>query len=272
VTVIFAIICSIICSIKKEYFNIKNIRWKAELNHFFKLELSKKDLKTHTKLLFEFKNKRLVYNNSSIKFSYLDLTDIYHFITSKYYIYGHVSKELIDYVLKCEDKNGGFKNFPDGLTNLESAYYAINTLDLTTDLRKIDKRKHIVWICSFNIKEESLKDIYYAIASLNILNSTKDIRSLKLKQYIKEKYNFSQKDYSDTYFFLSSLNMLDSLSNDIKEKVINYWIPIHESIALNYRVDANYEELFYYLNILRILGITNKSLIPDKIKEALQTT
>jgi geranylgeranyl transferase type-2 subunit beta len=94
-------------------------------------------------------------------------------------------KSLLDFVLSCEDKNGGFKNSIGHPPQPQFTSYGLYLLNMTAYMPKLDKEKHISWLASlqaedggFRIgkkKDSLINHTYYVFRALARLNGLRSI-------------------------------------------------------------------------------------------------
>lgn len=233
-----------------------------------------------TKLKYEINFKGRIINYlekyiSSNKFS-IDLENLYYAF-STFRMLGSEKQIDKDFILKCQNSNGGFGRTPYSMSELSSTYFAVKLLKMMNIFTDYLKNKVIEYtlekelekIGFVNEMEKSTHALYCCVSALNILGYEpryldKLLLWLKYCQNLDGGFGYSPNSQSiekSTYWSLSVLKILDKIDMIDKGNLMNYL----KSNIMNINPFTSY----YLVCTYEILGI-----IPphhNKIAEELLT-
>jgi hypothetical protein len=187
----------------------------------------------------------------------------------------------IRFVLSCQNSTGGFGIVPKTFSRLKTTYLGILSLFETNRLELINKNqeKHVHWIANcqagagnfstFLDRYPPLEETFYAVSSLDMLGATDSINKNICSAWLIKQQSILKHEIEDVFFFTKTLDILGRLTFEKQVEIANAHFYFLEKKALNLRVDTNADKLGKYIELVKLLGLQNKSIIISKVESIL---
>ncbi len=180
-------------------------------------------------------------------------------------------KKSAEWVLNCENQEGGFSPVKGLAPRLSSTDEALSLLDRYSLGEKLNKEIHSNWIKSLQKKGGFFNDsisrfprieqTFFALHSLYFLGGIDEIIIRKCIDWVNKVYN-DKKDFSSFYYSLRCLELVGELTPEIKKGVKKDFIIPNSQDMKNSRIEENLTDLYYFFKVAETVMEEDK----DEIK------
>lgn len=284
------LICIYVVTTKKSLYrpSIINTDFFLENIHRYLFILSKLDsekILEKRNLIYEKIQSCKLDNNSYVISKMIDLGTVnssFNALSSLYYLRKNNSKKTANWILGCENSEGGFAPIPGYKSRLSSTYKALYIINKFRMTDKVKKNRHVSWLKSLqdekgffhdSIAEFSkIEQTFYALNSLDFFNCIDIIEKGKCIFWLKKAWGKEKKDFGFVFYASKSLELLGELDKEIKKEVTDNWLLSNSSILRNMRIDKNLTPFYYYFKVAQMVMRNYKeyikNLMPDLEKNA----
>jgi hypothetical protein len=190
-------------------------------------------------------------------------------------------ESIAKWVLKCQDKEGGFSVWPGAAPTLGNTHRALRVLQLLSGVENLDREKHEKWLLNqcktFDLsrgprKGYGLWEICMTLDCLDMLKAPKSCVEEIIPEKLINCWCRGKRSCKDTFNLVRCLEILGSLDNSIEQELRQHWVFPRSTLFANLRPDKNIEDISNYVQTIHILNKRDVAATRSQVSKVLENT
>jgi len=190
------------------------------------------------------------------------------------------SKGVVEWVLRREDREGGFGPWPDSKADFDSTCKAVEILSLFEALDWCSMDRVVSFISSFqsakggflNIaKKETLLATKNALVALERISGTGEIDRDTCKDWLVSELRDKYLGPEEMFLAVEALKKIGELGSDTRKFVERTWWTPQSKVVKSLKHDANISQGYHYLKICESLVDSNGDELRKDFSDLLES-